>query len=188
MSTQSYHFTLVLSGVDDNTEGLEDALFAAGCDDALINFREGTVYLDFDREAKNLEEAVISAIKDVMSSSLNARVASVAPDLFVTQVDIANRLNKSRQAVSLWIKRNRRNTIPFPNPIMKLDEKSPLWRWYDVAQWLYQQDEITDPEIVTNARFFEAINTAILEQDEKTKAVCHKLAKKLGAIHKGRAA
>ena len=186
--TQTYNFTLVLRGVSESTEGLEDAIFSAGCDDALINFREGAVYLDFDREAKSIEEAVLTAIQDVTSTPLNITVVSVAPDLFVSESGIAKRLNKTRQAVSHWIKGNRRSQIPFPNPVMKLEEKSPLWRWYDVTQWLYQQKQITDPDIVANARFFEAINGAILEQDQVTKDECHKLSKKLGLINKKRVA
>lgn len=41
----SYQFTLVLDGVDENTTNLDDILFEAGCDDALINYKTGTVYL-----------------------------------------------------------------------------------------------------------------------------------------------
>ena len=58
----SYQFTLVLDGVDEKTSGLEDALFEAGCDDALINYKNGVVYLDFDREGEDLERIIISAI------------------------------------------------------------------------------------------------------------------------------
>jgi hypothetical protein len=64
-SQKIYQFTLVLKNVDENTTDLEDSLFEAGCDDALINFRNGTVYLDFDRKAHFLDDAVIDAIRDV---------------------------------------------------------------------------------------------------------------------------
>ena len=75
-SRKTFQFTLVLKNV---THNLEDSLFEAGCDDAFINFRNEAVYLDFDRKASSLEEAVISAIKDVQSSSVDAEVASVTP-------------------------------------------------------------------------------------------------------------
>ena len=75
----TFQFTLALKNVNESTNRLEDILFKAGCDDALINFRNGAVYLDFDREATSLETAVISAIKDLRSSSIDAEVASVAP-------------------------------------------------------------------------------------------------------------
>jgi hypothetical protein len=76
MMKKYYQFTLVLKNVDEDTLELEDSLYEAGCDDALINFRSGTVCLDFDREAVSLEDAVVSAIKDVESSSVKAIVAS----------------------------------------------------------------------------------------------------------------
>jgi hypothetical protein len=77
---KTYQFTLVLKNVNENTKELEDSLFEVGCDDALINFKNGAVYLEFDREASSLEEAVISAIKDVQSSSIDSEVVSVAPE------------------------------------------------------------------------------------------------------------
>ena len=45
-----YNFTLTLSGVTARTVGLEDALHAAGCADALVCFYGTAVYLEFDRE------------------------------------------------------------------------------------------------------------------------------------------
>src|SRR6266550_1785945 len=101
MSTAKiFQFTLVLKNVDENTPDLEDSLYEAGCDDALINFRSGAVYLDFDREASTLKDAVTSAIRDVHSASIDATVMSVAPENLVTEAEIAKRLNKTRQAVS----------------------------------------------------------------------------------------
>ncbi len=70
----TYKFTLELRGVDEHIPDLEDKLYEANCDDALINFRNGIVSLDFDREALNMEDAIASAIKDVESSSLNVSV------------------------------------------------------------------------------------------------------------------
>src|SRR5438105_7503687 len=102
--TKTYQFTLVLKNVHEKTHDLEDSLFESHCDDALINYKNGTVYLEFDRKASSLEEAVVSAIQNVQASSINAEVANVAPENFVTESEIANRLKTSRQTVSLWIK------------------------------------------------------------------------------------
>lgn len=96
-----YQFTLVLKNVDEKTAGLEDSLYEAGCDDALINYRNSAVYLEFDREAGSLEDAVVSAIKNVRSATIDADVASVAPENLVTESEIAKRLNLSRQTISL---------------------------------------------------------------------------------------
>lgn len=178
-SGKIYRFTLVLKHVDEKTPGLEDGLYDAGCDDALINFRNGTVYLDFDREASSLEEAVISAIKDIKSASIDAEIASVSPENLVTESEIAKRLKINRQAVSLWIKGQRRKS--FPHPIMNLSEKSPLWSWHEVIKWLYSNKIIKDKEMVENAIFFANINAALEECDKKTREIRHYLLKKISA-------
>ena len=135
-SKKIYSFTLVLRNVDENTPGLEDRVYEAGCDDSLINFRDGAVYLDFDRKADSFEKAVISAICQVETTG--AVVANVAPENLVTESDIAKRLHMQRQAVSLWIKGVRRKSKPFPKPVMKLSDRSPLWKWHEIAEWLYR--------------------------------------------------
>jgi hypothetical protein len=177
--TTYFNFTLVLRGVNEKTEGLEDALFEAGCDDALINFRNGTVYLDFDRESGNLEEAVISAIKQVESLPFGIIVASVSPDDYVSESEVAKRLHVNRQAVSLWFKGERHATDPFPPPIMKLNEKSPLWRWSDIVEWLYQKRKITDHEILEQAKFIGSLNIALMGRDAESKQLQTRIQKKL---------
>ena len=59
---KTYTFTLVLSGFTELREDVEDCLFESGCDDALLSFRDGVPYLDLDREAKSIREAILSAI------------------------------------------------------------------------------------------------------------------------------
>lgn len=171
-----YQFTLVLKGVDENTPNLEDILYNAGCDDALINFRDGTVYLDFDREAESLKEAVISAIKAVETSSLGGVVVSVAPEDWVTESEIAKRTSNSRQIVSLWAKDKRRKF--FPKPIMKLTERSPFWRWREIAEWLYNNDLI-DKKEVEKAEFLEDINAVLEERDPKIRIARQTLLKEI---------
>ena len=69
-----FHFVLVLRDVNEDTPWLEDVLFEAGCDDALISYKNGVVSLTFDRKASNIEYAIISAIETIESSPLNASV------------------------------------------------------------------------------------------------------------------
>lgn len=177
----TYSFTLVLKGVNETTPDLEDALYNSHCDDALINFRNGTVYLDFDRESETLENAIISAIKDVESSSLSTQVIHVAPDEWVNEAEIAKRLEQSRQTVSLWVKGARRSELPFPSPTMKLSEKSPLWRWSDITIWLYENKIITDMKVIHEAKLIECINAALEERNEDDKKKRHDLLRKLAA-------
>lgn len=179
MKQTNYLFTLILKNIDDTTSGLEDSLYESGCDDALINCRNGTVYLDFDRCAYSLEDAVLSAIRDVESASIKAIVASVAPEDLVTESEIASRLETNRQKVSSWIKGIRRNQCPFPRPVMKLSSRSPLWKWYDVACWLYENRIIKEKEIVEKAEFVEDINAVLEERNREIKLARQALLQKL---------
>jgi len=174
-----YQFTLILKNVDESTSGLEDSLYEAGCDDALINFRNGTVYLDFDRTATSLENAVLSAIKNVESSSVKAVVATVAPEDLVTESEIAKRLDKKRQTISLWIKGTRRSQHAFPKPVMMLSARSPFWKWYEIVTWLYKNGVISEKEVLDNAEFVEDINAVLEERDKKIKKARQELLRKL---------
>ncbi|MFO1257123.1 MAG: hypothetical protein U1E78_01680 [Gammaproteobacteria bacterium] len=182
-----HEFTLVLDGVDETTQGLEDTLFEAGCDDALINFRNGTVYLDFEREQDSLENAVLSAIRAVEGCGLGAKVIRILPDDLVSISDIAKRLDKDRQLVSLWVKGERRQKgLAFPPPVLKLSEKSPMWRWYSVVKWLNDQNIIQDNEIVERAKFVENINAVLEERDPEIKKYRHCILDKLERLQSSR--
>jgi hypothetical protein len=61
----NWEFTLELTGIKDLTAELADSLFRAGCSDATFGKSEGKLWLDFDREAESLEEAVTTAMNDV---------------------------------------------------------------------------------------------------------------------------
>ena len=61
----NYAFTLEVSGIDIGRENYEDALFEAGCDDALIAVVNGTLFLDFHRDGLSLQDAVKSASREV---------------------------------------------------------------------------------------------------------------------------
>lgn len=70
-------FTLVLDGVSELTEEIVNRLFEAGCDDALPVWRDGIVSVGFDRTAPTLHDAIISAIRDIESAGIGARVVRV---------------------------------------------------------------------------------------------------------------
>lgn len=170
ISNQVHQFTLVLKNVNESTPMLEDSLFEIGCDDVLINFRNNTVFLDFEREGRSFEETIIEAIKQVESASVKPIVVSVAPEDLVTMSEAAKRLNKTRQALHNWINEARRKSeserMPFPQPFMKLADKSPLWKWKEIAEWLYLHNLIREKQIVESAIFIENIN-AVLEGRNK---------------------
>ena len=75
----NYAFTLEVSGIDTGRENYEDALYEAGCDDALIAVINGTMFLDFHRDGLSFEDAVKSASRDVGNVSLHFSRLIVAP-------------------------------------------------------------------------------------------------------------
>ncbi|KFF65243.1 helix-turn-helix transcriptional regulator [Pectobacterium brasiliense] len=154
----TYHFSLTLAGVSADTAGLEDALFASGCDDALICFYGNAVYLEFDRESPRFSTAVISAIHDIESAGIQAKVHSVDA-VWVGISDIAALSALSRQAIAL-LKDGKRGAGDFPSPVQRLRGTSPLWEWSDVADWLAKQKKIPQ-ELADNAQELATINLAL---------------------------
>ena len=61
----NYAFTLEVSDIDTGRENYEDALYKAGCDDALIALVNGTLFLDFHRDGSSFESSVESASQNV---------------------------------------------------------------------------------------------------------------------------
>ncbi|MGA5655197.1 DNA-binding protein [Rahnella contaminans] len=155
-----FNFTLTLSGVTSDTEKLEDALFESGCDDALISFYGTSVYLEFDRESTSFAKALLTAIRDIESAGLNARVESVDSAL-VGLSDIAELTGLTRQSVAL-LKDGSRGSRNFPNPVQRLKGNSPLWRWKSVVDWLVAEGRLpAGDHRVEGSRILENINLAL---------------------------
>ncbi len=77
MAEQRHKFILVLSGVSELTSDLADALYKATSGDIELNMREGVAFLEFDRAAGALRDAITSAIEDVERAGVGARVVRV---------------------------------------------------------------------------------------------------------------
>jgi len=60
-----YSFTLRVAGIKTDNEYYEDALYDAGCTDALVVIQDGDLFIDFDRQAPSYELAVQSATHSV---------------------------------------------------------------------------------------------------------------------------
>jgi len=60
-----YSFTVQISGLSTDTDHYEDALYEAGCADALVAVVGDEVFLDFDRDALSFEEAIKSATVNI---------------------------------------------------------------------------------------------------------------------------
>ena len=69
---KTYEFDVVLRAVSEATDEHADALFEAGCDDSTLASRDGQTWVHFEREAVSLEEAIRSAVTQVLSAGLAA--------------------------------------------------------------------------------------------------------------------
>ncbi len=160
----NYEFSLVLANVRDFNEQLVDCIFEAGCDDASLLTRNGVVYLDFDREATSFTEAVWSAIRQVESiAQPKIRVDSIQPDDLVTVSEIARRIQKSREYVRLLIN-GERGTGNFPLPISGMSQKSMIWSWSRVSQWLFKQGLVSEEQVAI-AQEIADINQYLFHRD-----------------------
>ena len=156
-SEREYDFTLVLKGVAELTTDLEDKVFEAGCDDATIGMRSGRVFLTFARSAASMKDAIVGAICDVKKAGFN--VARVAGYELTTQSEIARKTQRSRQQVHQWTT-GERGPGGFPPPVCQITDGHPLWRWCDVASWLYQNNMVKH-EVLVEAEEAEAVNIVL---------------------------
>ena len=128
------HFTLIVDGSDLQSESHIDSLFEAGCDDATVGRVDGVQYIDFDREAESLAEAIIAAVRDVEKVE-GVQVTRVADAGLVSMTDIASRLGRTRESVRLFVT-GARGPGGFPPPVTDPRGRYRLWRWSDVTHWL----------------------------------------------------
>lgn len=149
---REYDFALITSGVEVLSQGVVDALYEAGCDDATLSMRYGLLYIDFSRTAGSLQEAILSAIRDVWKANVGAEVLRVDECNLVTPSEIARRIKRTRQLVFQYM-HGQRGPGGFPPPECYLADRKPLWAWCAVSYWLVQnniipQEDCWDAEVV----------------------------------------
>ena len=153
-------FSLILGGATGPAIEIEDALFEAGCDDALLGTRDGVMFLDFERASKSLMEAVLSAVADVQRAKIGLWVARVEPDDLVSAAEIARRVQRSRESIR-QLMHGERGPGEFPPPMANLTRRSPIWRWTEVASWFEANYGGLCPSDVQDAADVAAINAAL---------------------------
>jgi len=130
---KDYEFTLIFSLPDQNDEPSNylEALGAAGCTDATIGVgMAGRIAMHFCRTAEDANEAISTAIQDVLSVLPHAVLCEAAPD-FVGLTDIAERLGFSRQNMRKLMEQGGNN---FPAPLHQ--GKTAIWHLASVLTWL----------------------------------------------------
>ncbi|MBF5056094.1 prophage CP4-57 regulatory [Alcanivorax sp. 521-1] len=138
------HFELPLEQPD--SEQWLDALFEAGCDDAIVGLaRPGYLSLDFSREGEEAMVVVQSAVGDVQTAIPGAHPQSVGPDLLnlsgIAEWLSDNRIAITRQAMRKYAAGElRRSRSRFPAP--RVFDSVPLWHAHDVLAWMEQNGKL----------------------------------------------
>ena len=154
MTSKEFEFTLLID-LPFDYDAAERALFDAGCDDAIVGVRYGCLFVDFARIAESLPVAVFAAMEEVAKVGLCVRRIDSCE--LVNQAEIASRIGYSRQAFAPYVKGDR-GPGNFPPPICHIDDdRAPLWKWCEVAQWLYSNQMISQQSL-QEAFFLDLMN------------------------------
>ncbi len=144
----NYSFVLNFTlppGISDPADCL-DALFEAGCDDAVVGVgRPGLVGLDFSRDAETAEDALRSAVRDVLKAVPGAGLVQAGPDL-VGLTDMAEIFGFSRQNMRKYATGQASTAQAFPPPTVLGDPS--LWHLAEVAAWLRQHTSVNPSDAV----------------------------------------
>lgn len=130
---RTYQFVLIVEGADLQSDEMFDAVFEAGCDDALVGCSNGVQFVDFDREAPSAGEAVRSAIA-ALEGLPGVTVVRIAGADLLSISDIATRAGRTRESVRLLIA-GKRGPGGFPAPVTDPRDRYRLWRSSDVQEW-----------------------------------------------------
>jgi hypothetical protein len=157
VETYNFELSFKLPGVDADGEQYLDALYEAGCDDAMIGMgRRGFIGADFSRESASIELAVESAIQNVEKAIPGARLIDAGPDL-VGVSDIAALLECSRQNIRQLL-----TTADENAPVPAYQGNRDLWHCAEVLTWLRDAKRLEiAPELIevaTHAMKFNARN------------------------------
>lgn len=162
MTDPTHTFSVVYSiPGEDSLEPHLDALQEAGCDDAALMGPavDGSFVAEFDRSAPSFHDAVVSALEAIRAAIPSARLLRVLPDDLVTISAIAARTGRTDESIRLLCQ-GKRGPGGFPPAAGRINEKTLIWRWADVARWFSEAlDE--PPQGADHAEFLAALNDAL---------------------------
>lgn len=157
MTAYDFELLFALPRATDEPEQYTEALGDAGCKDALPGIgRRGWIGMMFTRQAASADEAMLSAIKDVLGAIPGARLVEAAPDL-VGLSDIAELLGVSRQNVRKLVVDS-----PAAEPAPVHQGNPSLWHLDDLLRWLRAEKRYrVDDRLLAVAEITRQVNLAV---------------------------
>ena len=134
MMMNNYQFQLVFSlHPNEDAEQYLDALFEAGCDDALISMgKQGYLAADFTRESPSAYDAIKTAVEAITKAISHAKLIKAGPYI-ANLSEMANLFGCSKQNLSKYSRGESPKSDSFPCPIVS--GKVDYWYVLDVALW-----------------------------------------------------
>ncbi len=173
---KTFEFSIIAYGLDREADDFESRFYDAGCDDATISFQKGHIIVDFAREAETIEDAISSAVQNVLATG--ASITRIEPDPLVNLSEIAARSGMTRQAVALYSSGQRGRD--FPAPVARITADNPLWDWPSVACWLFKTNKMSK-EAVIEAEVIKEANKIIAAGDKDIATRLHRKTQELEA-------
>jgi hypothetical protein len=157
------NYTFTLRFLPPRGKGLEDLskhLYAQIQDASLMGpDDDGSFLLEFDRRSTSLPRALASALEELLHALPGASILRVEEDDLATMADIAKRSGRTPESIRLLVV-GKRGPGRFPPAAGRLDARTKLWRWADVARWF--EETLGEPLADTSdSAFLQAFNDAL---------------------------
>ncbi|MBR8829486.1 MAG: DNA-binding protein [Gomphosphaeria aponina SAG 52.96 = DSM 107014] len=161
---KEYDFTLTFrfNKSEVNPETYLDALYKAGCDDALLGIgKPGYLVLNFIRLDSSAMSAIQSAISDIKTvlTEREAKLIYVAPDLVGIR-ELADIFQCTGQNIQKFV-----NKSTFPSPIYQGSQT--IWHLAPVLEWFVANNHAVNKELLEIAELANSINLQIETQTAK---------------------
>jgi hypothetical protein len=155
-----YTFTIRFLQPGVGPDDLSRQIYEHVVDASLMGPAEdGSYLLEFDRRSASLPAALTSALAELLRVLPHAIVLRIEGDDLATMADIAKRSGRSAESIRLLVN-GKRGPGGFPPAAGRLDARTRIWRWADVAQWF--EEVLHEPlPAAADSAFIQAFNDAL---------------------------
>ncbi len=156
----NHTFTVRFLAASTSLEDLSIHLYER-IDDASLRGPDddGSFALEFDRQAPSLPDALATALRELLEALPDATVLRVDEHDLATMADIARRAGRTPESVRLLVN-GKRGPGGFPPAAGRLNGRTRIWRWVDVAVWFEERLGKPLPDMADSA-FVQAFNDAL---------------------------